>query len=67
MQLKEYFDSDVRGAKQEMAEYLGITKTWMSLLISGKKRPSAELAKKIELATRRLVKRKELRPDLFDR
>jgi DNA-binding transcriptional regulator YdaS (Cro superfamily) len=65
MKLKKYFEDEPRGAKQEMATYLGITATWMSLLISGKKKPSPELAKQIEKATQGLVKRKELRPDIF--
>ena len=49
----------------EMAEYLGITPTWLSLLMSGRKRASPLLAVKIEEATQKLVTREELRPDLF--
>jgi DNA-binding transcriptional regulator YdaS (Cro superfamily) len=66
MNLVEYFKDEPQGAKQEMAEYLGITPTWLGLLLNGSRRPSAELAKKIEDATQGLVTRKELRPDLFD-
>lgn len=65
MTLIEYFKDEPRGAKTEMAEHLGISKTWMALLIAGTRTPSAVLAKKIERATQGLVKRKELRPDLF--
>ena len=49
-----------------MAEYLGITPTWLGLLIRKARRPSPELAKKIEKATQKLVTAKELRPDLFE-
>ena len=65
MTLTEYFSSEPRGAKVEMAEYLGITVTYMSLLIHGKRRPSLPLALAIERATQDLVSAKELRPDLF--
>ena len=65
MTLKEYFKTEPMGAVNEMAEYLGITPTWLSLLIHGHKRPSAELAIKIEKATEGLVPRTVLRPDLF--
>jgi DNA-binding transcriptional regulator YdaS (Cro superfamily) len=49
-----------------MADYLGITQTWLGLLIRQARQPSPELAKKIEKATQGLVTAKELRPDLFD-
>ena len=65
MTLSEYFDTEPKGAIGEMAAYLEITQTWMSLLINGHRRPSPELAIKIEKATQGLVKRDELRPDLF--
>jgi len=66
MELKEYFKGEPYGAKKEMADYLDITATWLGLLIKKQRRPSADLAKKIEIATQSLVTRKELRPDLFD-
>jgi DNA-binding transcriptional regulator YdaS (Cro superfamily) len=66
MNLKQYFSDEPYGAKKEMAEYLGITPTWLGLLMRGARRPSAELAKRIEVATQGLVKARELRPDLFD-
>ena len=65
MTLSEYFSTEPRGAKLEMAEHLGITPTWLSLLMSGRKRASPLLCVKIEEATQQLVTRKELRPDLF--
>ena len=65
MTLTEYFATEPHGAKQEMAKYLGITTTWMSLLLSGKRVPSAKLSAALERATQGLVTRRELRPDLF--
>ena len=66
MKFREYFDGEPYGAKKEMAEYLGITPTWLGLMMHKKRKPSAALAKKIEKATQGLVTAKELRPDLFD-
>lgn len=68
MTLLEYFATEPPGAVSEMADYLGITPTWMSVLIHDKKRrPSAQLSVLIEQATQGLVKREDLRPDLFVR
>ncbi|UOF78409.1 putative antitoxin of bacterial toxin-antitoxin [Caudoviricetes sp.] len=66
MNLKQYFKGEPYGAKKEMADHLGITLTWLGILMNKKRRPSPELAKKIEKATQGLVTAKELRPDLFD-
>jgi DNA-binding transcriptional regulator YdaS (Cro superfamily) len=65
MDLAAYFKDEPRGAKAEMAEYLGITPTWLSLIMKGERKASADLCVKIEKATQGLVKRKDLRPDLF--
>ena len=65
MNLKQYFDEEPIGAIKEMAEYLGVTQSWMSLLIHERRKPSAALSKRIEEATQGLVTRRELRPDLF--
>ena len=65
MNLQEYFSTEPRGAKIEMARHLGITAEWMSKMIAGKAVISAALALKVEQATQGLVKRKDLRPDLF--
>lgn len=67
MTLEEYFRDKPRGAKVDLARGLGISKTWMSLLTSGRSVPSPELAHLIERLTRGQVTRKELRPDLFGR
>jgi DNA-binding transcriptional regulator YdaS (Cro superfamily) len=66
MNLKQYFKDEPYGSKKEMAEYLGITQTWLGILIKKKRRCSPELAKKIEKATQGLVTAKELRPDIFN-
>lgn len=66
MNLKKYFSDEPYGAKVEFARHFGITPTWLSLLISGKRKPSATLAKRIERDTRKAVTAKELRPDLFE-
>ena len=66
MTLKQYFKDEPYGSKKEMAEYLGITQTWLGLLIKKTHLPSPALAKKIEKATQKLVTTKDLRPDLFD-
>ena len=66
MDLKKYFKDEPLGAKKEMAEYLGITPTWLGLLIKKARKPSPKLAKKIQKATQGLVTAKDLRPDLFD-
>lgn len=65
MNLSEYFEDKPRGAKVQLAQKLGISKTWLSLVISGRKLPSPELARDIEAYTGRRVKRADLRPDIF--
>ena len=65
MTLIEYFESKPRGAKLAMATKLGVSKTWMSLIISGRKLASPELSGAIERYTKGQVKRAVLRPDIF--
>lgn len=65
MNLQQYFSEEPRGAKIEMARYLGISAEWMSKLIAEKVKPSPVLARALEDATGGLVTRKDLRPDLF--
>jgi DNA-binding transcriptional regulator YdaS (Cro superfamily) len=48
-----------------LAKQLEISVTWLSLVRVGKKLPSAKLAVKIEKATLMVVKRSDLRPDIF--
>jgi DNA-binding transcriptional regulator YdaS (Cro superfamily) len=65
MTLEEFFNTKPRGAKIEMARALGVSKTWMSLIISGRSLASPELSLAIERYTKGQVKRKILRPDIF--
>ena len=65
MTLQEYFQDKPRGAQIALARKLGVSKTWMSLLTTGRDVPSAGLALMIEKFTDGKVKRKTLRPDLF--
>ena len=64
MTLDEYFTKKPYGAKKQFAISIGITPTWLGLIISGKRPPSAALAKLIEKETKRKVTAKTLRPDL---
>lgn len=65
MTLVDYFEGKPRGAKIALARKLGVSKTWLSLIISGRQLPSPELARDIEVHTGRKVKRADLRPDIF--
>ena len=44
MELKEYFKEEPKGAINEMAGYLGVSPTWLSLIIHGHRVPSPKLA-----------------------
>jgi DNA-binding transcriptional regulator YdaS (Cro superfamily) len=63
--LEEFFATKPRGAKSEMAEAIGVSRTWMALLVAGSQVPSPELAVEIEKYTNGAVTRVELRPDIF--
>ena len=63
MTLQNYFSDKPHGAKAALARDLGITKTWLSMVISGRALPSANLC--IEIERRTGVNRAVLRPDLF--
>jgi DNA-binding transcriptional regulator YdaS (Cro superfamily) len=65
MTLMEYFKDEPQGAIKEMAEYIGVSATWMSLLIHNKRKASFKVAIKLERATQGLVTMQDLRPDLF--
>lgn len=66
MTLQKFFETQPRGAKASMARDLGISKTWLSLIISGSVVPSAALAVAISHYTKNKVSRKLLRPDIFE-
>ena len=57
MNLKDYLKSK---DKSKFAKQIGTTKNYLNLLIYGIRRPSPELAKKIEIATQGKVSRWEL-------
>lgn len=65
MTLIEWFADKPIGAKKEMAEGLGISAVYLSQLIHGHAKPSAEMAIKICKYTKGVVNRKHLRPDIF--
>jgi DNA-binding transcriptional regulator YdaS (Cro superfamily) len=65
MTLSEYFQTLPRGAKTTMCKELAITRTWLSLICSGRRRPSPMLSIAIDKYTRGAVTTRDLRPDLF--
>jgi DNA-binding transcriptional regulator YdaS (Cro superfamily) len=65
MTLQEFFRGKPRGSKAAMCVKLGITRTWMSQIVSGRTVPSVELAIAIEAVTLGQVARADLRPDVF--
>lgn len=65
MTLKQYFRTRGRGAKAEMAERLGISRTWMAQIINERVVCSASLAVLINQITNGEVSKESLRPDLF--
>ena len=65
MKLNDFFTGHPHGSKAAMAKALGISKTWLSLIIAGKKLPSPVLAVAISNYTKNKVKRQVLRPDIF--
>lgn len=65
MELIEWFADKPLGAKKEMAEAIKVSQTYLSQLIQGHVKPSAEMAIKICKYTKGKVNRKHLRPDIF--
>lgn len=65
MTLQEYFTTQPHGAKAAMARDLGISKTWLSLIVSGRELPSPALAVALSHYTKGKVSRKTLRADIF--
>jgi len=51
MTLQEYFADKPRGSKVEMCKQLGITKSWLSLIITKQKKPGRSLALIISMYT----------------
>jgi DNA-binding transcriptional regulator YdaS (Cro superfamily) len=65
MTLQEFFADKPRGAKSKMAMKLGISKTWLGIILSGRHVPSPELSVAIERYTHGQVRRTTMRPDIF--
>lgn len=65
MNLRQFFKTEPYGSKKLFSERVGITPTYLGLLLRKARRPSAELAKRIEKATKGQVSAATLRPDLF--
>lgn len=65
MTLQDYFRDKPRGSQVALARKVGVSKTWMCLLVSGREVPSAALALMIEKLTKGDVTRRSMRPDLF--
>ena len=60
MTLKEYFATQPRGVQMNLCRDIGITKTWLSLLVNKKRRPSKHLALVISMYTDNVVSIDEL-------
>ncbi len=54
----------IMGGRRLAAETLGVTRVHIGLLVNGKTPVTAEMAMKIQLATKNKVVAEELRPDL---
>jgi DNA-binding transcriptional regulator YdaS (Cro superfamily) len=65
MKLKDYLKK--HGTTGKLAQEVGVTRTWISLVANDHRLASAILAVKIERATKGKVTRKDLRADLYDK
>jgi DNA-binding transcriptional regulator YdaS (Cro superfamily) len=61
--LKTYIATSEMGTSKRLAESLGVSKSMMSQMVSGKAPISIERCVEIEVATEGAVSRKDLRPD----
>jgi DNA-binding transcriptional regulator YdaS (Cro superfamily) len=60
MTLQEYFATQPHGAKAAMARSVGISKTWLSQIITKRRKPSLSLAVAISNYTKSKVSLKSL-------
>ena len=65
MPLREWLKSQGRGSQQKLAQTIGVSETWISLLVNGRVLCSPALATAIHQVTEGAVTRLELRPDIF--
>jgi DNA-binding transcriptional regulator YdaS (Cro superfamily) len=63
--LKEWLKGKPRGTQQTLARAIGVSETWLSLLVTNRARCSPHLANAIQQATGGEVTREALRPDVF--
>ncbi|MEQ4896299.1 YdaS family helix-turn-helix protein [Proteus terrae] len=63
MELKKYIDSLEWGGAKELADQLGISKSFLSQMASGVSAISPKRCVEIEIATNGAVTRRDLRPD----
>lgn len=63
MDLRTYISTSELGTSKTLAESLGVSKSFMSQMISGKAPISIERCVEIEEATSGVVTRKDLRPN----
>lgn len=66
MKLSNYLSSMPRGGKSAFAKRIGISNSFLWQIASGKSQIPPEVAKKIEQQTKGIVKKSELRPDLWE-
>jgi transcriptional regulator with XRE-family HTH domain len=67
MDLKTYVAGLTPEQKRSYATKAGITRIYLSQLVTGFRRPSAELAKRLHEESGFAVSLHELRPDLWDK
>jgi DNA-binding transcriptional regulator YdaS (Cro superfamily) len=65
--LKTFIATSELGTSKKLAESLGVSKSMMSQMVSGKAPISIERCVEIEVATDGVVSRKDLRPDDWPR
>lgn len=65
MELKNYLSNRPRGFKAEFARKLGISKSFLCQVEKGYSKAPIELAKKIENLTSGVVKKADIRPDVW--
>ncbi|MGG6154997.1 transcriptional regulator [Salmonella enterica] len=63
MDLKNYITKAARGEAKSLATQLGVSRSYLSQMASGVAVINPERCVKIELATKGVVSRKDLRPD----
>lgn len=66
-QWKNFFVTAPHGTKARIAAECGISRTWLSQILSGRKVPGPDLAIAIEKATGGAVTRADLRPDYWEK